>query len=73
MKTGLYTARDPFLFFPISLRNIDGAIDVFVGVLGATLAFMINANGKMKGSEIAKVPQPIIALAKDLMDLLLIL
>jgi len=36
---------DSFFAFPITLRNIDGALDVSMGVLGATLAFMI-ANGK---------------------------
>ena len=30
---------DSFFAFPITLRNIDGAIDVTVGVIGATLAF----------------------------------
>jgi len=30
---------DSFFAFPITLRNIDGAIDVTVGVIGATLTF----------------------------------
>jgi len=33
---------DSFFAFPITLHNIDGAIDVSVGVLGATLAFLIS-------------------------------
>jgi len=33
---------DSFFAFPITLRNIDGAIDVSVGVIGATLAFLIS-------------------------------
>jgi len=32
---------DSFFAFPITLRNIDGALDVSVGVLGATVAFMM--------------------------------
>ena len=35
----LGTVPDSFFAFPITLRNIDGAIDVTVGVIGATLAF----------------------------------
>ncbi len=30
---------DSFFAFPITLRNIDGAMDVIVGAIGATLAF----------------------------------
>jgi len=33
---------DPFFAFPITLRNIDGALDVSVGIIGATLAFLIS-------------------------------
>jgi len=33
---------DSFFAFPITLCNIDGAIDVSVGVIGATLAFFIS-------------------------------
>ena len=36
---------DSFFAFPITLRNIDGAIDVLVGILGAVLAFLV-ANRK---------------------------
>jgi len=32
---------DSFFAFPITLRNIDGALDVSVGVLGATVAFIM--------------------------------
>jgi len=32
---------DSFFAFPITLQNIDGTIDVIVGVLGATVAFFI--------------------------------
>jgi len=32
---------DSFFAFPITLRNIDGTIDVTIGVVGATLAFLI--------------------------------
>jgi len=32
---------DSFFAFPITLSNIDGAIDVAVGALGATVAFFI--------------------------------
>ena len=33
---------DPFFAFPITLRNIDGALDVTMGTMGATLAFLID-------------------------------
>jgi len=33
---------DPFFAFPITLHNIDGALDVSVGIVGATLAFLIS-------------------------------
>jgi len=36
---------DSFFAFPITLGNIDGAIDVLVGILGAVLAFLV-ANRK---------------------------
>jgi len=32
---------DSFFAFPITLQNIDGALDVATGVIGATLAFLI--------------------------------
>jgi len=32
---------ESFFAFPITMRNIDGAVDVTVGVIGATLAFFI--------------------------------
>ncbi len=41
----LGTQADSFFAFPITLRSIDGAIDVLVGVLGAVLAFLV-ANRK---------------------------
>jgi hypothetical protein len=31
---------DSFFAFPITLRNIDGTIDVTVGAIGASLAFL---------------------------------
>lgn len=34
---------DSFFAFPITLRNIDGALDVSVGILGAVVAFLIAA------------------------------
>jgi len=37
---------DSFFAFPITLRNIDGAIDVTVGVVGATLAFWLRYRKK---------------------------
>jgi hypothetical protein len=33
---------DSFLAFPITLRNIDGALDVSVGTLGAAVAFLVS-------------------------------
>jgi len=33
---------DSFFAFPITLRNIDGALDVTMGIIGATLAFLID-------------------------------
>jgi len=32
---------DSFFAFPITLSNIDGALDVIVGAIGATLAFLM--------------------------------
>jgi len=32
---------DSFFAFPITMQNIDGAVDVAVGIIGATLAFLI--------------------------------
>jgi len=37
----LGTKPDSFFAFPITLRNIDGALDVSVGATGATIAFLI--------------------------------
>jgi len=37
-------APDSFFAFPITLRNIDGAIDVTVGVMGAILAFFTTSS-----------------------------
>jgi len=39
---------DSFFTFPITLRNIDGAIDVAVGAIGASLAFFIDRNGSLQ-------------------------
>jgi len=33
---------DSFFAFPLTLRNIDGTLDVTVGVVGATLAFLMS-------------------------------
>lgn len=38
---GIYP--DSFFSFPITLRNIDGALDVSVGTLGAIVAFLVAA------------------------------
>ena len=37
---------ESFFAFPVTLRNIDGAIDVTVGVIGATLAFLFRKHQK---------------------------
>lgn len=37
---------DSFFAFPITLRNIDGALDVTMGVIGVTLAFLIETRAK---------------------------
>jgi len=37
---------DSFFAFPITLRNIDGALDVSVGIIGAFLAFLVAARKK---------------------------
>ena len=34
---------DSFFAFPITMRNIDGALDVTVGTVGAMLAFLIDS------------------------------
>lgn len=34
---------DSFFSFPITLRNVDGALDVSVGTLGAVVAFLVAA------------------------------
>jgi len=57
---------DSFFAFPITLRNIDGALDVSVGVLGAAVAFII-ANRKpvhsrnIAHSSIAAALAPVLA------------
>jgi len=39
---------DSFFAFPITLRNIDGALDVTVGVVGAAFAFLIKHKAKFR-------------------------
>jgi hypothetical protein len=39
---------DSFFAFPITLHNIDGALDVTMGIIGATLAFLIDTKRKQK-------------------------
>jgi len=44
---------DSFFSFPITLRNIDGALDVSMGVLGATVAFIITIRKTDRGRNVA--------------------
>ena len=39
---------DSFFAFPITLRSIDGALDVTMGVIGATLAFLLRYKTRNK-------------------------
>jgi len=39
---------DSFFAFPITLRNIDGALDVTMGIIGATLAFLIDTRRRKR-------------------------
>lgn len=47
---------DPFFVFPITLGNIDGALDVAVGVVGAAVAYAISQGAKSKTLIFAKTP-----------------
>jgi len=44
---------DSFFAFPITLRNIDGALDVSMGILGATIAFIITNRKTDRGRNVA--------------------
>ena len=44
---------DSFFAFPITLRNIDGALDVSVGVLGAAVAFIIANRKQVRSRNVA--------------------
>jgi len=46
-------APDSFFAFPATLRNMDGAIDVLVGILGAVLAFLIATRKTGRGGNVA--------------------
>ena len=47
----LHIRPDSFFSFPITLRNIDGALDVTVGLLGATLAFFVSKRARDRSAK----------------------